>query len=144
MSEDSKQPACLMEGFWSQAVGEGGPRLLGSRCTSCGEVYFPPKPKGWCVHCQQYTLETVPLSAAGKLAAVTVVRQAPAGGFYHGPVPYAYGMVDLPEGVRLISQIASGNLDDIEVGGPVELVIRPLYTDQEGREVTTFMFQSKA
>ncbi|MBU1275513.1 MAG: OB-fold domain-containing protein [Proteobacteria bacterium] len=140
MGDNSHQQIPLREGFWTSGAPDSGPRLIGSRCTQCGEVYFPKKPKGWCVHCQQQTLEEILLSPRGRISAVTVVRQPPAGGFYHGPVPYAYGLVDLPDGLRLVSQITADNLEAVPVGAEAELVIRPLYQNSEGREVLTFMF----
>lgn len=140
MEDKGQQQIPLKEGFWTPGTSDSGPRLIGSRCTHCGEIYFPKKPKGWCVHCQQQTLEEILLSPTGKISAVTVVRQQPAGGFYHGQVPYAYGLVDLPDGVRLVSLITADNLEAIESGSEAELVVRPLYQDEEGREVITFMF----
>lgn len=140
MGKQDLQQIPLKKDLWTSATPDRQPRLKGSRCGNCGEVYFPIKPNGWCVHCQRRSLEEVLLSPRGRISAVTVVAQQPAGGFYHGAVPYAYGLVDMPEGVRVISQITSDNLTSIKVGSEAELVIRPLFEDQEGREVTTFMF----
>lgn len=140
MSEIGPEKIPLREGFWAPATSESGPRLIGSRCTNCGEIYFPTKPKGWCVHCQQSTLENMLLSPRGRLAAVTLVRQPPAGGFYHGPVPYAYGLVDLSDGVRLVSQLYAEDLETLQADQEAELVIRPLCEDEQGRQVITFMF----
>jgi len=39
-----------------------------------------------------------------------------------------------------VSQITADDLGVIQVGSEAELVIRPLYEDQEGREIITFMF----
>ena len=69
----------------------------------------------------------------------SVVKQPPAGGFYKGPVPYAYGAVELSEGVELIS-LFTGRLDDLEVGMEVEMVIEKLFDDDEGHETTAYKF----
>lgn len=140
MEENNYQQILLHKDFWTSATPDGSPRLIGSHCGNCGEVYFPKKPKGWCVHCQQQALEDVLLSPRGRISTFTVVRQQPAGGFYHGPVPYAYGLVDMPEGVRVLSQITADDLGAIQLDSEAELLIRPLHKDQEGREVITFMF----
>jgi len=115
------------------------PHLIGSKCLSCGELYFPRKKKGLCIHCQQRSLEDVLLSGKGKIVSFSVVVQSPAGGFYKGPVPYAYGVVELPEGVELLS-LFKGNLGELEVGMEVELVIEKLFDDAEGNEITTYKF----
>ena len=84
-------------------------------------------------------LEDVHLSSKGKIVSFSVVVQSPAGGFYKGPVPYAYGVVELPEGVELLS-LFTGNFGELEVGMEVELVIEKLFDDDEGNEITTYKF----
>ena len=102
MSISEKKEIPLKEGLWVMPSSpEEKPLLIGSKCLSCGEIYFPKKEKGWCIQCQKKSLEDVKLSRKGKIASFTVVMQQPGGGFYKGPVPYAYGCVDLPEGVLL-------------------------------------------
>jgi uncharacterized OB-fold protein len=84
-------------------------------------------------------LEDVLLSGKGKIVSFSVVAQPPAGGFYKGPVPYAYGAVQLPEGVELLS-LFTGSLDELQVGMEVEMVIEKLFDDDEGNEITTYKF----
>jgi uncharacterized OB-fold protein len=136
----SKKKIAVEEGLWTipSSLGEK-PQLIGSRCLSCGEIYFPRKKKGLCIHCQQKTLDDVLLSGKGKIVSFSVVEQPPAGGFYKGPVPYAYGVVELPEGVELLS-LFTGNLGELEVGMEVEMVIEKLFDDDEGNEITTYKF----
>lgn len=136
----SKKRIAVEEGLWAipSSPGEKA-HLIGSKCLSCGELYFPRKKKGLCIHCQQRSLEDVLLSSKGKIVSFSVVVQSPAGGFYKGPVPYAYGVVELPEGVELLS-LFTGNLGELEVGMEVELVIEKLFDDDEGNEITTYKF----
>ena len=136
----SKKKIAVEEGLWTIPSSPGEkPHLIGSKCLSCGELYFPHKKKGLCIHCQQRSLEDVHLSSKGKIVSFSVVVQSPAGGFYKGPVPYAYGVVELPEGVELLS-LFTGNLGELEVGMEVELVIEKLFDDDEGNEITTYKF----
>lgn len=132
----------ISEGLWAkQLPTKGEPRLIGSRCPSCGEFFFPRKPRGICVHCQHQGLEEVELSQRGKIASFTVAMQPPGGGFYKGSVPYAYGCVDLPEGVRVETLFTGCDFGDLKVGAEVQLVIERLYTDDEGNEITTYKFK---
>ena len=116
------------------------PRLLGSHCAACGETYFPRKKKGWCLRCHKKTLADVKLDNKGKIASFTIVEQAPAGGFYKGTVPYAFGFVDLTDQVR-IKTLFTNDFKILKIGSEVELVIDTLYVDEQGNEVTTFRFQ---
>ena len=137
---DSKKKVPIEEGLWTTPSSPGEkPQLIGSRCLSCGELFFPRKRKGLCIHCQQRSLEDIILSGKGKIASFTVVERAPAGGFYKGTVPYAYGAVHLLEGVQLNSLFA-GNLDELKVGMDVEMVIEKLFVDDEGNEIITYKF----
>ena len=70
-----------------------------------------------------------------------MVYQRPAGGFYRGVVPYAYGVVELPEGIRFMTLLTSNDLESIEVGSKVRLVIDPLFEDDEGKQVLAFKFE---
>jgi len=131
----------LDQGLWEQPqTPNEKPRLLGSRCTLCGEIYFPRKQKGWCLRCHKKSLEDVKLHGQGKIASYTIVEQPPAGGFYRGPVPYAYGFVDLADRVRL-KTLFTNDFDKLRVGADVELVIDTLYVDEPGNDVVTFKFQ---
>ncbi|WDN89934.1 uncharacterized protein BuS5_02904 [Desulfosarcina sp. BuS5] len=132
----------LRKGFWTNMRdGNEQTRLIGSRCSSCGEIFFPKKEKNWCVHCNRPTLEETTLSNKGKIATYSVVMQQPGGGFYKGPVPYAYGCVDVEDGIRIETLLSADNFDQLEVDMDVELVIEKFYNDDDGNEVVTFKFK---
>ena len=115
--------------------------LLGHRCTSCGELFFPRRKCSHCAHCFSNTLEEIHLGPEGRIATFSIVMVSPAGGYYHGPVPYAYGCVDLPEGIRIKSLMARGDMDNLEVGMVVTLSTEVLYESGEGVPVETFVFR---
>lgn len=137
---DHKKKIPVEEGLWTNPPSPGDkPQLIGSKCRSCGEIFFPRKKKIICIHCQQRKLEDVKLSGKGKIASFAVVERAPAGGYYKGPVPYAYGAVNMLENVQLFT-LFTGNLDDLRVGMDVEMVIDKLSNDVEGNEIVTYQF----
>ena len=111
------------------------PRLLGGRCAGCGRHHFPAQPA--CPYCGG-VCERVCLAERGTLALATVVRNAPPG--YRGRAPYGFGVVELPEGLRIITPLTESRLDRLQPGTPVRLVIQPLFTDDEGREVVSWAF----
>lgn len=142
MTTTNKRVAPIREGFWTTpSSANEKAQLIGSKCSSCGEIFFPKKGKGRCVHCQKMTLEDIKLSRKGKIATFSVVMQQPGGGFYNGPVPYAYGCVDLPEEVRVETLFSTDDFDKLEVGKDVELTIEELCEDKEGNKILTFKFK---
>src|SRR5215470_11717623 len=106
MTQAAKNQVPICEGLFE--FGEDGPHLIGSRCTRCGEVTFPAN--AFCPQCCQQTAERLPLARCGTLYSFTVQRFRPPPP-YRGPepyVPYAVGMIELPEGVRITSLLEGG------------------------------------
>jgi uncharacterized OB-fold protein len=57
--------------------------------------------------------------------------------------PYIQGFVDLPEGIRILTQLTDCELskDALEIGMEVELVIGRIRTNEEGDEVIGYKFR---
>ncbi len=140
MSTTQKTAKPFAHGLLDMGGPGAEPRLLGNRCRGCGEVFFPRKTGGVCTHCQSEILEDIELSGHGTISTFTIVYQPPAGGFYKGAVPYAYGTVDLPEGVRVLTQFAEP-FDRLALGGMAEMVIEKLSVDSEGNDLLTYRFR---
>ncbi len=90
------------------------PALLAGRCVACGALRFPLRSA--CATCQRTELEPVALSRDGTVYTYTIMRASPPG--YSGPVPYAVGVVELPEGLRVTSTLTCEDLMRIEIGRP--------------------------
>ena len=139
MIAEAKKEIPLREGlFTSRISSDGRFHLVGTRCPSCGEVNFPRRKI--CPNCHRRDPEEIPLSRYGKIYSVTVVTQRPPI-YYKGPVPYAMGFVELPEGVRVQALFTGCDPDSLEIGMNVELVIEKLFEDQEGHDVITYKFR---
>jgi uncharacterized protein len=134
-----KRQIPIKEGLWDYSPC-GNPRLIGSKCLNCGEVFFPRKAGGICIQCHQTSLKDIELSSSGVIKSFSVVMQQPGGGFYKGPVPYAYGYVNLQE-VAVETLFDAANLDNLRLGMGVELVVEKLYTDDQGNDVITYKFR---
>ena len=135
---DEKKQVPFMPGLWT-VKSSGEARLAGSRCQNCEELYFPVKTTGYCPHCYAEQMQDVDLGPSGTLAAYTTVLQAPAGGFYHGSIPFSYGLVDLDEGVRVEVHLG-GDPATYRVGSRMTLKIEPFYTNEQGEGVQVFRF----
>jgi uncharacterized OB-fold protein len=115
-------------------------RLIGSKCKDCSEISLGKRQA--CSNCGGKNLEEIPLSRKGKLWTYTIIRHKPPGD-YKGPdpfVPFGLGLVELPEGIRVLSPIQC-DLNRISVGMELELEVYPLYTDENKNEVMAFRFR---
>jgi uncharacterized OB-fold protein len=112
------------------------PALLGSRCAHCGQTSFPRSDT--CPYCATEDPAPVDLSRRGRLWAWTAVTAPPPG--YAGDVPFGVGVVELPEGVRVIGRLTESNPSALSAGQPMELRVVPLHQDADGNEVVTYAF----
>jgi uncharacterized OB-fold protein len=99
--------------FWG-GVDRG--QLLVQKCTSCGTVRHPPAPM--CGHCHSLDWREEPLSGRGRVYAWLISKHPT----QPDSAPRTVVLVDLEEGVRMISNIEDGGA--VEIGDPVEVVFR--------------------
>jgi uncharacterized OB-fold protein len=110
--------------------------LLGSRCGACGSVLFPRADS--CTYCATEDPEPVELSRRGTLWSWTAVTAPPPG--YEGEVPFGVGVVELPEGVRVITRLTESDPSALHVGQPMEFRLVPLHRDGEANDVMTYAY----
>ncbi|GAO07114.1 hypothetical protein TPA0598_02_03530 [Streptomyces lydicamycinicus] len=129
-------------GFWE---GVRGHRLLIQRCTGCRTLRFPWLPG--CNTCGSPEWDTVEASGAGTVFSYVVMHHPPFPAFTvadtpadgAGPdatapgatapgaadsgtaSPYAVGLIELAEGVRMVSNIVGVPYDKVRIGMPVRL-----------------------
>lgn len=116
------------------------PALLASRCTTCDSVFFPPLPghQGFCRNpvCGGESFEEAALSGRGVVWSYTDARYQPPPPYLppsEEHQPFALAAVELPEGIVVLGQVADGyGVADLRVGSEVDLVVQPLYRDDEG------------
>ena len=111
--------------------------LIGGRCGACGRHHFPRTDT--CPFCSSPEIAEAALSPNGSLWSWTAVTAPPPG--YHGEVPFGFGVVELPEGVRVITRLTEPDPGRLAFGQPMQLRIVPLHVDDDGRTVTTYAFE---
>jgi uncharacterized OB-fold protein len=123
-------PVPAIEGWFTT---DDEPTLLGTKCTTCGTVYFP-RVEGFCKNpaCRGREFEETALSRRGKVWSYTDAQYQPPAPYISGTEPYqpfTLAAVELAdEQLVVLGQLATGcTVDDIEVGSEVELVIEPAY-----------------
>lgn len=102
--------------FW-QGLSQGTWQT--SCCEACNKLTFPPKPV--CPHCWSKNVKWVPLGQLGKLYSWTRIHAAPAA--FAAETPYAVGIVDLAEGIRLACRLDDSNGTALAIGQPVEMFV---------------------
>ena len=127
------QPA--IEGWFTT---DGEPRLLGSRCTTCGTYVFP-KATLFCPNpdCDGNEFDEVPLSNRGRLWSWTVNHYAPPEPYVSPDpfVPYGVAAVELAEEKLVVLGQIAGDADGFSAGDEMELVIDTLCADDSGERL---------
>ena len=107
--------------FWD-AARDG--RLVGQRCQGCGRLRHPPRPM--CPHCHSLDFEIVDLSGAGQVYSYTILHHPQNPAFEY---PVIAALIDLEEGVRVLSNLIDIDPADIAIGMPVTVDFRPTRHD---------------
>ncbi|MBN1578050.1 MAG: Zn-ribbon domain-containing OB-fold protein [Chitinispirillaceae bacterium] len=96
-------------------------RVMGSRCTKCGALSFPPRAD--CVECMHDGFEFFEISGKGTLHTYTKIAVAPTG--FDDMVPYTVGLADLKETGRIVAWIGETiPEEEIKIGMEIQVVPR--------------------
>jgi uncharacterized OB-fold protein len=98
-------------------------RLLVQRCTGCGELRHPPRPM--CPSCRALEWDTIEATGRGTVFSFVMPRHPPLPWFDDG---YIVALVELGEGVRLVTNLVDVTPDEVTIGMPV--VVQ--YTEFDG------------
>jgi uncharacterized protein len=117
------------EAFWEATRDK---RLVLQWCTTCDKAIFYPRAA--CPGCLGDTLEWRTSAGIGRVHAVSVQHKA-ANPFMADRVPYAVALVDLDEGVRLMTNIVGCDPEEVTVDMAVSVTWEPL---TDGRHLPLF------
>jgi uncharacterized OB-fold protein len=110
----SEQESFTMEQFYKH-VSQG--KLMGGKCKKCGKVHLPPRPL--CDNCFSKDFEWVQLPTKGKLLTYTVIHVAPSQ--FQAMAPYAVGIIQLENGLKIPGMIKDAKMEQIKVGMPLTI-----------------------
>ena len=138
MAQNKKVPVVEELFAWT----EGEANLIGTKCVSCGTYYFPKSISCRNPNCNEKKVKEIGFSSKGKLYTYTIQYYPPPPPFRMEPfAPYAIGLVEFPEGVRVAGQLTGCDFSDIKIGMEVMTVVEKLYLDDEGNEVVSYKFK---
>ena len=120
---------------------EDGPRLKGSACPACAEVFYPRRLV--CAKCLHEGTDDVVLGTTGTLHTWTWVHVPLFAKTDATVSAYGVGQVDLPEGPR-VQAILLGEPEDFSIGMQVEIDAETLRQDDDGNDVVIYRFRPVA
>jgi len=102
-------------------------RLEANACPKCGLKFFPPRVV--CPQCRETKLEPARLAESGKVLTYTIIHVPPQP--FSDQAPYAMGIVELEDGVRILAQIVDCDFDKLKVGLRVRVEFRKIRSEGE-------------
>ncbi len=103
--------------FWD-ATSRG--ELMFQRCGQCGHKMFPARL--YCTDCMSGNLEWVKASGKGKIYSYSVAYEYPPSRVQQFlSTPYVIALVDLEEGIRMLTNIDDCRPEDVMIGLDVEV-----------------------
>ena len=121
------------EFFWN---GLRERKLLIQRCAGCGALRHPPRPM--CPQCRSLDWKAIESSGRGTVYSY-VMPHEPRFPFFD--YPYIVALVELDEGVRLVSNLCGIDPADVTVGMPVEVHYQTFDGDFESGDLVLHQFQ---
>jgi hypothetical protein len=113
----------LIAAFWEHCARE---ELRFQRCSGCGDWRHLPRLR--CARCGSTEFSWDRSSGRGRVYSWTITHQAPIRAFA-SRVPYAVLVVELEEGVRMVSGLVEAGLDVLRLDLPVEVVFERVGPD---------------
>lgn len=131
MTLDNGIPRPLPDGdtrpYW-EGVARGELRI--QRCETCGRHVFYPR--ALCPHCYAEQLVWVTASGDGVIYSYTVVHRA--FGPFAAQTPYVVALVELTEGVRMLTRIVGSEAEAIRIGAAVRVTFEEVAPGGEDGE----------
>ena len=97
--------------------------LLIQRCARCEHFRYPPSPI--CHSCLSPDHLWVEASGKGTLYSFVIAHRA-LDPYWKGELPYLVGVIELAEGPRMLSNLTSVRVDQIEIGMPLTVAFESI------------------
>jgi uncharacterized protein len=121
------------EFFWS---GLKHHKLLIQRCKDCNTLRVPPRPM--CGHCQSLNWGSVESTGRGVVYSFIMPQYPPLPFLQY---PYVVALIELDEGVRIVSNLCDIEPEAIEVGLHVEVFYEKFEAIPSGEELVLHQFR---
>jgi uncharacterized OB-fold protein len=112
-------------------------KLLAGKCLKCGKIHLPPRPL--CDNCYSKEFEWVTVSGKGKLITYTVINIAPQQ--FQDLTPYAVGIIQLENGLKIPGMIQGIPQEQLKIGMPLLLDFGSCSTPQKWPQWPRYCFK---
>jgi len=110
----SEQTPFTIEQFYKY-ISQG--KLMGGKCRKCGKIHLPPRPL--CDKCFSKEFEWTEISPKGKLLTYTIIHVAPPQ--FQQMAPYAVGIIQLQNGLKIPGMIRDVDTEQIKIGMELQI-----------------------
>ena len=107
--------------FWD-AARDG--KIVAQRCSGCHRLRHPPRPM--CPWCRSLQFEIADLSGRGSVYSYSILHHPQNPAFEY---PVIAALIDLEEGVRVLSNLVDVEPGDVHIGMPVAVDFRATLRD---------------
>jgi scaffold protein (connect acetoacetyl-CoA thiolase and HMG-CoA synthase) len=115
----------------------GEQRLMAGKCLKCGKIHLPPRPL--CDNCYSQEFKWVQVSGKGKLLTYTVIHIAPEQ--FQELTPYAVGIVELHNGLKIPGMIQGTIQEHLKIGMELTLDFGTCSTQQKWPQWHRYCFK---
>ena len=110
------RPTVETKRYWEECKKH---KVLIQHCSNCEKYQFYPRPI--CTNCMSEEIEWKQASGRGEILSYTTVHRAISKA-YAKEVPYVVALIELDEGVTMMSNVISCKFEDIKIGMRVEVI----------------------
>ncbi|OBF20392.1 Zn-ribbon domain-containing OB-fold protein [Mycobacterium sp. ACS4331] len=111
-------------------------KLLIQRCADCGTLRVPPRPM--CGKCQSLNWDSVESSGRGTVYSFVMPKYPPLPFLQYS---YVVALIDLEEGVRIVSNLCGVDPEAVENGMPVEVFYETFESITDNTELVLHQFR---
>lgn len=112
-------------------------KLMGGKCKKCGKIHLPPRPL--CNNCYSKKFDWVEIPGKGKLLTYTVIHMAPTQ--FQSMAPYAVGIVQLENDLRIPGMISGIDPEQLKIGMELAIDIGTCNIDQPWPQWPRYCFK---
>ncbi len=130
----NQQPPFTIDQFY-KFLQQG--KLMAGKCRKCGKIHLPPRPL--CSNCYSQQFIWVTISGRGKLLTYTVIHVAPQQ--FQALTPYAVGIVELENGLKIPGMIQEIVQEQLKIGMELNLDFGTCVSPQEWPQWPRYCFK---
>jgi uncharacterized OB-fold protein len=118
-------PVLTEDNHWFWDAARDG-KIVAQKCSACHRFRHPPRPM--CPWCHSLQFEITELSGLGEVYSYSILHHPQNPAFEY---PVIAALIELEEGVRVLSNLVDVQPEDVRIGMPVAVDFRPTLRDAQ-------------